>query len=195
MLSRKPIAGFTLVEMIGVMAVIAILASVATPRIIDSIEDAKISSFIQETKTLEGAVAKFYADTGKWPDFDTNYDKSSNPHYYQLTYNAADASGTTISGWQGPYVETIPNNPFTEGARVGLYDTDDSNYTCDVDGDGSPDGMFMSLRVDGVTDKVAEKISNILDGDGGSTSWKTTGRVKRYGGTHTSILIVCLSRI
>lgn len=195
MLLHKQHAGFTLVEMIGVMAVIAILASVATPRIIDSIEDAKISSFIQETKTLEGAVAKFYADTGKWPDLDTYYDKSTYPHYYQLTYNAADASSTAISGWQGPYVETIPNNPFTDGARLALYDTTDANYTCDVDGDGNADGKFMVLRADGITDKIAEKISNILDGDGGSTSWKTTGRVKRYGGTHTSILIVCLSRI
>lgn len=195
MLLQKQHAGFTLVEMIGVMAVIAILASVATPRIIDSIEDAKISSFIQETKTLEGAVAKFYADTGKWPDLDTTYDKSTNPHQYQLTYNAADSSSTAISGWQGPYVETIPDNPFYDGARIALYDTSDSNYTCDVDGDGNADGKFMVLRADNISDKVGEKISNILDGDGGSATWKTTGRVKRYGGTHVNILIVCLSRI
>lgn len=195
MLSRKQHAGFTLVEMIGVMAVIAILASVATPRIIDSIEDAKISSFIQETKTMEGAVAKFYADTGKWPELDTTYDKSSHPHFFQLTYNAADASGTKISGWQGPYIETIPVNPFTAGARVALYDTSESAYACDVDGDGSPDGKFMVLRADAISDKVAEKISNILDGDGGTSSWKTTGRVKRHGGTHPSVLLVCMSRI
>lgn len=195
MLSRKQIAGFTLVEMIGVMAVIAILASVATPRIIDSIEDAKISSFVQQTKTLEAAAAKFYADTGLWPEFESTADKSTSPHKHQFIYNAADASGTKIPGWQGPYVIEEPSSPFTSGSMQALYDTTDSNWACDVDGDGSPDGKFLVYRSDSISDKVAEKISNILDGDGGSSSWKTAGRVKRYQGTSTSILAVCLARI
>lgn len=195
MLLHKQHAGFTLVEMIGVMAVIAILASVATPRIIDSIEDAKISSFVQQTKTLEGASAKFYADTGLWPEFESDLDKTTHPHKHQLIYNAADAAGTNIPGWQGPYVDEEPKSPFSSGKKQALYDTSDSNWACDVDGDGSPDGMFLVYRSDGVSDKAAEKISNILDGDGGSTSWKTAGRVKRYAGTSTSILSVCLARI
>lgn len=195
MLSRNQQAGFTLVEMIGVMAVIAILASVATPRIIDSIEDAKISSFVQQTKTLEGAAAKFYADTGKWPVFESTADKSTTPQKHQLIYNAADASGTKIPGWEGPYVDEEPGSPFSSGSMQALYATDSSHWACDVDGDGSTDGKFLVYRSDEVSDKAAEKISNILDGDGGSSTWKTTGRVKRYQGTSASILAVCLARI
>jgi hypothetical protein len=46
---------------------------------------------------------------------------------------------------------------------------------------------------------VAEKVSNIIDGDGGVTSgtkaWQKAGKVRRYKGTSTSILEVCLASI
>ena len=59
--------GFTLVEMIGVLAVIAILGSVAAPKIFAAIEDAKVSAFVQQVNTMTTAVAKFNTDTGLWP--------------------------------------------------------------------------------------------------------------------------------
>ena len=64
---KANIAGFTLVEMIGVLAVIAILVSVAAPKIFAAIEDAKVSAYVQKINTLTSAVAKFQVDTGAWP--------------------------------------------------------------------------------------------------------------------------------
>ncbi|MDA0824251.1 MAG: prepilin-type N-terminal cleavage/methylation domain-containing protein [Proteobacteria bacterium] len=52
---KANIAGFTLVEMIGVLAVIAILGSVAAPKIFAAIEDAKLSAYIQQINTLTSA--------------------------------------------------------------------------------------------------------------------------------------------
>jgi len=61
------IKGFTLIEIIGVMAVIAILASMATSRMFDAIENSKVSAVIQHANSLTTTVANFYADTGVWP--------------------------------------------------------------------------------------------------------------------------------
>ncbi len=57
-------AGFTLIEMIGVLAIIAILVAAVAPRIFDSISDSKITSATGYIKTLQSAVAKYYADVG-----------------------------------------------------------------------------------------------------------------------------------
>lgn len=57
-------AGFTLIEMIGVLAIIAILVAAVAPRIFDSISDSKITSATSSIKTLQSAVAKYYADVG-----------------------------------------------------------------------------------------------------------------------------------
>ena len=195
MLSRNNQEGFTLVEMIGVLAVIAILASVATPRIMESIEDAKVSKFIQQVKLLEGAVSKYYADTGTWPNLYSTQDIATNPHQHQLMKNAANGSGATVNGWQGPYLDREPQHPFGDDSLLQyMIVTSTAAYTCDVDGDGTADGSFYIYRIDGVGDKLAEKISNIFDKDGGTANWKTQGRVKRYAGTHASILVVCLFR-
>lgn len=56
--------GFTLIEMIGVIAVIAILASMVAPKIFSTIQDARINALMSAAKTYESAVTKYYADLG-----------------------------------------------------------------------------------------------------------------------------------
>lgn len=187
--------GFTLIEMIGVLAIIAILASVASPRIIETIEDAKIATYAQQTKTLVGAIANFNADTGRWPNMYSTSDPTTHPHHHQLMINALDAASNKIPGWKGPYLDKEPSNPFQPDAYQGLYTTASDNWACDVDGDGKTDGKFIVYRTDGVSDKIAEKISAIYDNDTDTESWKKTGRIKRYKGTSESVIANCLSRI
>lgn len=56
--------GFTLIEMIGVIAVIAILASMVAPKIFSTIQDAKINALASAAKTYEIGATKYYADLG-----------------------------------------------------------------------------------------------------------------------------------
>lgn len=56
--------GFTLIEMIGVLAIIAILVAAVAPRIFEAIGDSKITSASTSIKTLQSATAKYYADVG-----------------------------------------------------------------------------------------------------------------------------------
>ena len=57
-------SGFTLMEVIGVLAVIAIIAAVATPQIFQAIQDAKVTTLVNEANDLKAAVARYYKDTG-----------------------------------------------------------------------------------------------------------------------------------
>ena len=183
--------------MIGVLAVIAILGSVAAPKIFGAIEDAKVSAFVQQINTLTGAVAKFQTDTGRWP---RHYPTHAQARYRQLMVNSLDNTNP-IPGWQGPYLEKDLTHHIAKGSvqDVFLANNNDPNWACDLDGDGNLDGQFIIYRADNISDAVAEKISNIIDGDGGITTgngdWKKAGKVRRYRGTHATILEVCLASI
>ena len=60
-------AGFTLIEVVVVVAVIAILAAVLTPFITKYIDDSRIAKARNEVQVIGGALTNFYKDTGMWP--------------------------------------------------------------------------------------------------------------------------------
>jgi len=57
-------AAFTLIEMIGVLAVIAILAALLIPRIFEAINNARINNAVVSCSTVKAAVADHYAKFG-----------------------------------------------------------------------------------------------------------------------------------
>jgi prepilin-type N-terminal cleavage/methylation domain-containing protein len=60
-LIRKSNKGFTLIEMIGVLAIIGILASVVAPKVIEAIRDAKVTSTLANLSTIKSAALNYYA--------------------------------------------------------------------------------------------------------------------------------------
>ena len=63
--SRKSVRkGFTLIEMIGVLAVIAILASLLIPKIYEAINNSRISNASLSYNTIKTALADHYAKFG-----------------------------------------------------------------------------------------------------------------------------------
>ena len=60
--------GFTLVELLVVMAIIATLLMIALPRYFGSVEKSKEVALRQSLNVMRDAIDKFYADTGRYPD-------------------------------------------------------------------------------------------------------------------------------
>ena len=188
--------GFTLMEMIGVMAVIAILVSVATPMIFDAIRNAKVTAFVEDVNMVKGAVAQYYEDTGGFP---THIPSDNRDRNKRLMRND---SASPVAGWDGPYLEKDLGNPFTEGAYAGVLSSTNANYQFDLDGDGTADTTSVAfIRIDQVTDEEAKSISDIFDNDGsvesGSDAWNAAGRVKRYGVNrdHPHSLLIYISKV
>lgn len=59
--------GFTLVELLVVLAIIATLLSLAAPRYTGSVDKAKESVLRENLASLRDAIDKFYGDVGKYP--------------------------------------------------------------------------------------------------------------------------------
>ena len=59
--------GFTLLELLAVMAIIATLLTIAVPRYFRSLQRAREAVLKQDLTTLRESIDKFYGDTGKYP--------------------------------------------------------------------------------------------------------------------------------
>jgi general secretion pathway protein G len=60
--------GFTLIELIVVMAIIATLLTIALPRYFGSLERSKEVTLRQSLNVMREAIDKFNADNGRYPD-------------------------------------------------------------------------------------------------------------------------------
>lgn len=60
--------GFTLIEMLVVMTIIALLLTLAVPRYFHSLEYGRANVQRQNVSTIRDAIDKFYGDLGRYPD-------------------------------------------------------------------------------------------------------------------------------
>jgi general secretion pathway protein G len=60
--------GFTLVELLVVMAIIATLLTIAVPRYFGSLDKSKEAVLKENLYQMRDAISKYYADKGKYPE-------------------------------------------------------------------------------------------------------------------------------
>ena len=87
--TRKNERGFTLVELLLVLVILALIGGLVLPNIIGKAEGAKVKAAGSQISRLAMAVESFYLDTGTTPD--------------SLDDLINESSG--IEGWNGPYVK------------------------------------------------------------------------------------------
>ena len=71
---RQKQKGFTLVELIVVIAIIGILAGVMLPRFFGFTDDARDAAAIAEAKSIRSIGETYYAKMGEWPDVEVDED-------------------------------------------------------------------------------------------------------------------------
>jgi prepilin-type N-terminal cleavage/methylation domain-containing protein len=105
-------AGFTLIELTVVLAVIVTLALVLTPSITNFINDSRVARTKTDTATLAAAVTQFYKDNGFFPQW-----SAANNGGPGLDANKADL---LVSGGNVPLVGTP--NTWTNGSTDAMAD-------------------------------------------------------------------------
>ena len=91
-------SAFTLIEMIGVLAIIGILASVVSPKVIEAIRDAKVTGVIANVNAARSAAATYY---GRYNNYPTDGTKAAiqagSTNNWTRTYGDAQTVGTTAA--------------------------------------------------------------------------------------------------
>ena len=94
-------AGFTLVELLVVLAILGLLVAIATPQVIKYLGRAKVSTAQIQIDGLKTALDMFLVDVGRYPT-------------QQEGLEALVQNPGTMANWHGPYVKAtgVPVDPW-----------------------------------------------------------------------------------
>lgn len=100
--------GFTLVELLVVIVVLAVLAAIVLPKFMDSSARSKEASLKTDLKLVRNAVATFQADIGKYPSSLEDLVETD-----KAKVKDKDGNVVAANDWHGPYLESLPTDPIS----------------------------------------------------------------------------------
>jgi general secretion pathway protein G len=120
---------FTLIEILVVIVVIAILATLVAPNVFQHVGSARVSTAKSQIEMLGAALDAYRLDGGSYPSTEQGL----------VALQTAPVSGTAPISWRGPYLrKAIPNDPW---GRPYVYKSP---------GDANPGGYdLISFGADG----------------------------------------------
>lgn len=133
--------GFTMIEILVVMGVIAVLAAVMTPSIVKHIKDSKVISATHDVEIIAGSLTAFYKDTGRWPT-DNDGNKSMNDQEVGLLGTSGGvfpAEESNKLGWSKINTSDTFENQLVLNQPGG---GSDNSYT--TSGDNAWDGPYQT---------------------------------------------------
>ncbi|MFZ1953804.1 MAG: type II secretion system major pseudopilin GspG [Pseudolabrys sp.] len=93
--------GFTLVEILVVITIIALIMSLVGPRVLNYLTESKVKAAKIQMQSFSSALDLLYLDTGRYPSSAEG-----------LTVLVKPTSA--MAGWNGPYLKggNVPNDPW-----------------------------------------------------------------------------------
>lgn len=171
-------AGFTLVELVVVVAVIALLAGITIPLVADRVEDAQMTRAAADMKTVAESFIAFKADNGFWPERNssrTMRNGTFNFDYYRGLYRKMS---NTWNKWDGPYLN--------EGAQVGSYMHAANNGKGMVD----PWGNYYRVYQYAKTSNFAGAIVMVSGGPNGTITTNSTNALRNTANSDDIIRVI-----
>ncbi len=170
--SRPTNKGFTLIEIIVILAVISILVAILTPTVLKYIEDAQLSKAEEDVKVINATLNDLIKDTGQfpgsklatgktflcgsgtqlggpWGDATTCGDLSkhlvvNNPNEDATTDSTGDYRTTGKRRYKGPYVQSLGEDPWGNAYQVNASTLTGGNNNPTWVISAGPDAIFQS---------------------------------------------------
>ena len=93
--------GFTLIEIMVVVVIIGLLASVIVPTVVSKVDEARVAKAKEDIQSLQTALTEYRLDNSVYP--------STQQGLQALVKKPDDPS---LTNWHGPYIQRLVNDPW-----------------------------------------------------------------------------------
>ncbi len=134
----RNVSGFTLIEVMVVVAILAILAALVVPRIMDRPDEARVIKTKQDIRAIERALQLYRLDNFQYPSTDQGL---------QALVSRPSGSPEPKNWKTGGYLERMPKDPWGNEYQYlnpGLHGEVD---IFSFGADGSPDGQGVASDI------------------------------------------------
>lgn len=100
---RNRVKGFTLIEIMVVVAILGILAAIITPQIMDRPSKARVTAAKQDIRVIESALNMYKLD---------NYNYPSTEQGLEALVEKPDGDPPAPNWQQGGYLDQVPKDPW-----------------------------------------------------------------------------------
>jgi general secretion pathway protein G len=129
--------GFTLIELMVVILIIGLLATIVVQNLRSATDKAKRVKAQADISQLKSALDRYYLDAGSYPTTDQGLN----------ALMATPSNGNIPHDWSGPYIERIPPDPW---GNQYFYQSDGDTYVLKSFGaDGVEGGEGKNADIDG----------------------------------------------
>ncbi|MFO7894299.1 MAG: prepilin-type N-terminal cleavage/methylation domain-containing protein [Longimicrobiales bacterium] len=170
--------GFTLVEVLVILAILAALAAILVPTVSNQVRKADMGQVTGDVTNLRTGVEAFLVNVHRYP-------ASIEQLAFPITGTDTDINGSTypsglVSRWEGPYIDRsiVEGGTLETGFGALIQDTLTVTTESGVD--------YLTMRVTGLGEPEAEDLDAEIDGGDGNAAgrWRWFGTPPAVDSAH-----------
>lgn len=166
--------GFTLVEVLVILAILAALAAILVPTVANQVRKSDVSRAVGDLNNLRTGIEAFLVNVHRYPGDAEDLSTAIIANGTDTDVNGANYSSGLAAQWEGPYIDRIFSEADSMATGFGAFIDDDFEVVAGDNGEN-----YLTVVILEIAAPEFYSIDEVLDGD----TVAAAGRFRHSGDT------------